>query len=64
MDHFFTSCCFVQDIWDTVIEYCFNLISCKLSFINWIDCTWEYEKVYSKLFHKDMEKIFVIGWSM
>lgn len=57
-------CCFVEEIWNTILEHYLIPINSDLSFVNWIKVMWKYEKVYNKLYYRSMEKIFVIAYSI
>lgn len=64
IDIFFFRCCFVQEIWNTLVKSCSILIRGNFSFTDLVECTWKYENVYNKLYHRSLEKVLVIAWSL
>lgn len=64
INHLFMRCCFAQENSNTIIDYCSILVRGNIGFINWSEYIWKYEKVYNKLYHRSLEKIFVIVWSI
>lgn len=60
VDHLFMRCCFVQEIWNIVVDYYLFSIRADLSYIDWIEHMLKYVKVYNKFYHRSFRRIFVI----
>lgn len=50
-----------NEIWNTIVDHCLIPIKDDLHFIDLINYIWMHDTIYNKIYHRPLEKFFVLS---